>query len=173
MAIRKIEILGSEVLRAPTDEIEAFDDDLRRLVKDMFETMYHAEGAGLAAPQIGISLRLFVFDLRDEYGGGRREPIAVVNPRIVEASTRTERSPEGCLSIPGVDEVVTRSARVVVEAFTPEGEPMRLEADGYLARVFQHEIDHLEGVLFIDRISPLKRRMLLKRWQRLQESGAE
>jgi peptide deformylase len=171
MAIRTIELLGSEALRTPAKEVETFDDDLRALVRDMFETMYHAEGAGLAAPQVNVPLRVFVFDLREE-GRGRREPVALVNPRIVESSSRTARGPEGCLSIPGVDEVVTRAASVVVEGFTPDGEPVGYEVSGHLARVFQHEIDHLDGVLFIDRISPLKRRMLLKRWQRLREEEA-
>lgn len=169
MPVREIEIMGSEVLRTPAVEVEHFDDELRSLVRDMFETMYHAEGAGLAGPQVGVSIRVFVFDMRDE-DEGRRQPVALVNPRIVEASKRTMRGPEGCLSIPGVDEVVTRATSVVVEGFDPGGEPVRLEASGHLSRVFQHEIDHLDGVLFVDRLTPLKRKMLLRRWKKLREA---
>lgn len=172
MPIREIEIMGSEVLRTPAVEVENFDDELRSLVRDMFETMYHAEGAGLAGPQVGVSRRVFVFDLRDE-DEGSRQPVALVNPRIVESSKRTMRGPEGCLSIPGVDEVVSRATSVVVEAFDPEGNPVRLEGSGHLARVFQHEIDHLDGILFVDRLTPLKRRMLLRRWKKLQEAESD
>lgn len=172
MPIRPIELLGSPVLRREASEIDAFDDSLQGLVRDMFETMYHAEGVGLAGPQVGISSRILVIDSRneDDPPAGR---FALVNPRIVEASRATERGTEGCLSIPGVDELVERALVVVVEAQDPSGAPVRIEAEGFLARVLQHEIDHLDGVLFIDRLSPLKREFLLKRYRKLQAEEAE
>lgn len=171
MGIREIELLGSDVLRTPGDEVESFDDDLRSLVDDMFRTMYHAEGVGLAAPQIGLSLRLFVIDVPDEQVEDGEEGLraAIVNPEIVAVSEETEKAPEGCLSIPGLEGVVDRPVSVVVEAVDPDGEPIRLEASGLTARALQHEIDHLDGVLFIDRVSPLKRKMLLKKWKKSRE----
>jgi peptide deformylase len=172
MPIRPIELLGSPVLRREADEITTFDDALQRLVRDMFETMYHAEGVGLAGPQVGISSRILVIDARDEEDPARGR-LALVNPRIVEASRATERGTEGCLSIPGVDELVERALVVVVEAQTPTGEPVRLEAEGFMARVLQHEIDHLDGILFIDRLTPLKRELLVKRYRKLQAEEAE
>lgn len=168
MAIRPIRFLGDEVLRVPGEAVSEFDDDLRALVKDLFETMYHAEGIGLAAPQIGISMRLCVLDLQDGEGSDAGR-LALVNPEVVQASRETDKSTEGCLSIPGLEELVTRSASVTVRATDPDGEPIEVEADGLLARALQHELDHLDGILFIDRISPLKRRMLLKKWKKGQE----
>lgn len=168
MAIREIRLLGDEVLRTPADEVEAFDDDLRTLVRDMFATMYHAEGIGLAAPQVGVSSRVFVVDVPVKEGEARG-PLALVNPRVVEASEELDRAPEGCLSIPGLEEIVERPARVVVEALDPEGEPIRIEGDELFGRALQHEIDHLDGVLFLDRVSPLKRKMLMKKWRKSRE----
>ena len=168
MSVRKIVFLGDPVLRTPAEPVDAFDEALRELVDDMFETMYHAEGVGLAAPQIGISRRILVVDVRDEDdpGAGR---IALVNPRVVEASDELAREGEGCLSIPGLEEVVERPRSVRVEGFDPAGNPVSLAAADLLARALQHEIDHLEGILFLDRVSPIKRRMLLKKWKKLQE----
>jgi peptide deformylase len=166
MALREIVLLGDPVLRAEAEEIEDFDKDLGSLVRDMFETMYHAEGIGLAAPQVGISKRLIVIDLRHEDEPAAR--LAIVNPRVVWSSDDTEKSTEGCLSIPGMEEVVRRPYSVTIEGFTPEGDPMTVEAEELFARALQHEIDHLDGVLFIDRVSALKRRMLMKKWKKLQ-----
>lgn len=163
MAVRKIEMLGAEVLRQPAPEVASVDDDLRTLIRDMFETMYEAEGIGLAAPQVGVSQRLIVVDVREE-GSAQ---MALINPRIVDASAEKEKAEEGCLSIPGVSSVVERPAEVVVEATTEAGEPIRIEAEGLLARCLQHEVDHLDGVLFIDRLSALKRNMVLKRYRNL------
>ncbi len=173
MAIREIELLGSEVLRTPGEEIEDFGDDLRELVEDMYQTMYHAEGIGLAAPQIGLSLRLFVVDVPDdavEEGEGLRA--AVVNPRIAEVSDEMEKAAEGCLSIPGLEGVVERPRSVVIVANDPRGEPIRLEASGLVGRALLHEYDHLEGVLFIDRVGPLKRKMLLRKWEKIKDEAA-
>lgn len=168
MAIRDIVLMGDPVLRRPADPVESFDDDLRALVDDMFETMYHAEGVGLAAPQIGLSKRILVVDVRDDDdpAAGR---FAVINPEIVAVSRETEKASEGCLSIPGLEELVERPAVVEVRGFDVHGETFTVEADDLLGRALQHEIDHLDGVLFLDRVSPLKRRMLLKKWRKLQE----
>lgn len=168
MAIRPIRHLGDEVLRVPCEAVSEFDDDLRTLVKDLFETMYHAEGIGLAAPQVGLSLRLCVLDVQDDEGSASG-PLTLVNPEVVRASRQTDKSTEGCLSLPGLEELVTRAARVTVRATDPDGEPIEVEADGLLARALQHELDHLDGILFIDRVSPLKRRILLKKWKKSQE----
>ena len=167
MAIREIVLLGDPVLRREADEVVEFDDDLRVLVRDMFETMYHAEGIGLAAPQVGVSSRVIVVDLRREDHDD--EPMALVNPRLVWASEETAKQPEGCLSIPTLEEVVERPAEVRVEAHDPEGNPVRVEASELLARALQHEVDHLDGILFLDRVSALKRRMLLKKWKKIEE----
>jgi peptide deformylase len=168
MALRRIVLMGEPVLREKAEPVEAFDADLADLVEDMFETMYAAEGIGLAAPQIGISRRIFVIDVRDEDDPGR-SPRAVINPEIVEHSRETDKAPEGCLSIPGIEEVVERPARVRVRAQDVSGAWFELEADELFARALQHEYDHLDGVLFLDRVGPLKRRMALKRWTKLRE----
>ncbi len=168
MALHDIVLLGSEVLRRKGDPVEVFDNHLARLIEDMFETMYHAEGVGLAAPQIGISKRVCVVDVQDddEQTSWR---VALINPEIVESSKKTDKASEGCLSILGLDEFVTRPEHVVVRAQDAGGEVFEVEGGGLFSRALQHEIDHLEGVLFIDRVSPLKRRMLLKKWKKLQE----
>ena len=171
MAIRDIELLGSEALRTPGEEINSFDDELADLVDDMFETMYHAEGIGLAAPQIGLALRVFVVDVPDEETeeGGEGLRAAIVNPEIAALSEETDKAPEGCLSIPGLEGVVERPVSVVMKGVDPTGEPVRFEATGLVARALQHELDHLDGVLFLDRLGPLKRKMLLKKWRKAQE----
>ncbi|HLL47790.1 MAG TPA: peptide deformylase [Longimicrobiaceae bacterium] len=162
MPLLNIEMLGSEVLRTPAVEVEEVDDDLRRLIDDMFATMWKAEGVGLAAPQVGISRRVIVVDVHDE----GVEPFALVNPRVVESSKETEKGEEGCLSIPGLTAAVERPAHVAVEGLDRDGNPLRVEGGGLLARCLQHEIDHLDGVLFLDRVGPLKRKMLLQKWKK-------
>ena len=168
MSVREVRYLGDPVLREMCREVEAIDDDVRALVDDLLETMYAEDGIGLAAPQIGVPLRVFVYDVRDD----ELDPGVLVNPRIVEA-TGKQKEVEGCLSIPGLDEVVERSGQVVVEGLDRDGEPVRIEATGLLSRCLQHENDHLDGVLFIDRVSPLKRRMLLKKWSKTDEAGRQ
>ncbi len=172
MAVRTIALLGEEVLRKPGVEVETFDDELRGLVADMLETMYYAEGIGLAAPQIGVSQRVCVLDLRekDDREAGRW---VFVNPVVVESSDEEDKNTEGCLSIPEMEEVVTRPARVTVRGFDAEGQAIEVEADGLLARALQHEIDHLDGILFIDRLTTFKRRALLKKWKKSQKEGAK
>lgn len=157
--IRQIRLLGDPVLREKCRPVETVDDDLRELIEDLRETMYEADGIGLAAPQVGVPLRVFVYDVREE----EHLPGVLVNPRIVDSSGSVRES-EGCLSIPDLTEVVERHERVVVEGLDEDGNPVRLEAEGLLSRCLQHESDHLDGVLFFDRISPLKRKMLLAKW---------
>jgi peptide deformylase len=165
MPLLKIELLGSEVLRRHADPVEKPGREFDRLIADMFETMYDAKGIGLAAPQVGISQRLVVVDVNDE-GGVALGPTALFNPRVVEAGPETDKGEEGCLSIPGVSGVVERPWQVVVEAEDREGKTVRIEATDMLARCLQHEIDHLNGVLFIDRMSPLKRNMVLRKYRK-------
>jgi len=165
MVLREIRILGDPVLRAPAEEVSEFDEEIRTLAADMLETMYRASGVGLAGPQVGVSRRIIVADIGDS-DEEDHDPVALVNPRVTKSSRKTDRAPEGCLSIPGMEEVVERPVSVTVEGFTPEGDPVTMEVEGLLARVLQHEIDHLDGILFFDRLTPLKRRMALKKWQK-------
>lgn len=164
MAVLDIEIMGAKVLREKASPVGAVTDETRRLIRDMFDTMYDAEGIGLAAPQVGVSQRILVVDVADE--DEERHVHALINPVVVEASRETGKETEGCLSMPGLEETVTRPLEVAVEALSPEGEPVRIEADGLLARALQHEVDHLDGVLFIDRLSSLKRGILLRKWRK-------
>lgn len=164
MAVHEIRILGDPVLRQRAEPVAAVDDEVRQLMEEMLETMYAADGVGLAAPQIGISRRIIVVDV----GEAAVPPFGLANPVIVERSDSVERGEEGCLSIPGLKEIVERSARVVVEGVDRDGAPRRIEATGLLARALQHEVDHLDGILFLDRVSPLKRQMLLRRWRKVK-----
>jgi peptide deformylase len=168
--VREIRLFGDPILREEAEDVAAFDDGLRALVRDMYETMYAEEGIGLAAPQIGVGARVIVIDLRRE-DHPDDEPMALVNPRLTWTSSETAKQVEGCLSIPSLEEIVERPAQVRVEAHDPDGKPLDLLADGLLARSLQHEIDHLDGVLFLDRVSALKRRMLVKKWKKLEEEA--
>lgn len=170
MSVRDIRLLGDPILRRECDPVDAVDDEVRALIRDLEETMYDADGIGLAAPQVGVPLRVFVYDVRDP--DDPRAAGTLVNPRVV-STEGIERDTEGCLSVPGLQEVVERPARVVVEGLDGEGQDVRIEADGLLARCLQHERDHLDGVLFLDRVSPIKRRMLLDRWSKLNPEEAE
>jgi len=145
MAIRIVREKGDPGLREHTAIVKRFDATLSRLVEDMFETMYHYNGVGLAAPQIGIPKRIVVLDA----GGG--EQYALVNPEVVLAEGR-EVDVEGCLSVPGVYGEVERYTRIKVQAQDVQGELLEIEATDFLARVMQHEIDHLRGVLFVDKV---------------------
>ncbi|MBT8489265.1 MAG: peptide deformylase [Gemmatimonadetes bacterium] len=167
MAVRDIVLMGDPVLRQEAEEVTVFDEELEALVRDMFETMYHADGIGLAAPQIGISKRIIVVDLRVQEGEDPRT-VAVVNPAVTWESKESEKESEGCLSIPGLEEVVKRPVSVRVEGQDADGDDLVVEADGLFARALQHEIDHVNGILFLDRVSPLKRKMLLKKWKKMQ-----
>ncbi|MBH16172.1 MAG: peptide deformylase [Gemmatimonadetes bacterium] len=168
MTVRKVTLLGEEVLRQQTEEIKDFGEETQVLVQDLFDTMYHAGGIGIAAPQIGVSLRICVLDLSraDEPESHR---LTLINPSILKESKTLEKATEGCLSIPGMEEVVKRPSRVSVKAQDELGKFIEIEADGLLSRVIQHEVDHLDGILFFDRVTPLKRKMLLKRWKKNRE----
>ncbi len=164
MAIRRIVIYGAPVLRQKAAPISEVDDSVRTLAEDMIETMFAAEGIGLAAPQVGESVALCVVNMGLIVD--QAEPKAFVNPEILSSDGSVSME-EGCLSIPDIREDVTRPERIVVR-YTDLGGVTREEAcDGMLARVLQHEIDHLNGVLFIDRISPVKRKLLAKRLKKL------
>jgi peptide deformylase len=157
MAVRPVRIYGDPVLRQKAAEVTGFDDTLRALVEDLRETMRAYQGVGLAANQVGVLQRVLVVDVPLEEE--RRARYALVNPEVV-AREGHEVGEEGCLSIPGVWEDVTRAGRITVRARDEQGEPLSFEAEGYLARAIQHEIDHLDGVLFVDRLSVLKRQFL-------------
>lgn len=159
MSVRTVLLYPDPRLRLHAVEVTRFDADLERLAEDMIETMYDQGGIGLAATQIGARESLLVLDVSEDRHGSR----TFVNPVIVACEGRLT-SEEGCLSIPDVRERVERSARVKVAARDVRGEPFTVEAEGLLAVCLQHEIDHLEGRLFIDRLSPLKRERLRKRY---------
>jgi peptide deformylase len=163
-------VYGNPVLRRRAAEVTAFDAELAALSRRMFEVMYEEEGVGLAAPQVGVSLRIAVLDVPLEDGGSHVG--VLVNPEIVE--TRGEqRAQEGCLSIPGLRDDVTRHQWLTVRAFDLDGRPFVLECTDLLARAVQHEVDHLNGVLYIDRLSPVRRRLLGKRLKKIAERQEE
>ena len=162
MSILDIRVLGDPVLQTPADPVVDFGGKLKKFVADLFDTMAAAGGIGLAAPQVGRSQRVAVIDVN----GVKR---ALVNPEIV-FSAGSEKDKEGCLSIPEVDGEVERPYSVRVRAFDESGTPFELSAIGLVARCIQHEIDHLDGVLFIDHLSNLRRHMALTKWRRLRDN---
>jgi peptide deformylase len=157
VGVRRIVIYGDPVLRRKTDEITSFDDSLRALVADMFETSRAYNGVGLAANQVGVSQRVFIVDVPVD--ATTRERFAVVNP-VLDQRVGKETGEEGCLSIPGIYEDVVRAEKLRLRGFDEYGKPIERIVEGYLARAIQHEADHLDGVLFTDRLSPLKKQFL-------------
>ncbi|HXG16341.1 MAG TPA: peptide deformylase [Calidithermus sp.] len=157
MAVLKVRRYGDPVLRRRAEPVREVTPEIRALVADMIDTMYDEVGIGLAAPQVGVSLRLIVVD--DETSRTAR---ALLNPVLVDQGGQVTAE-EGCLSLPGIFAPVTRAAWVHVEASDLDGRPVRVEARGLLARVFQHELDHLDGILFIDRLEPLARDRIKRR----------
>jgi peptide deformylase len=153
-------VLGDAVLREPCGEVTEFGPELARLVEDMFATMYAALGVGLAANQIGVPLRVFVYDCPDDEEV--RHLGYVVNPRLVAADGVVLRGPEGCLSLPGLEAGTKRYDRAVVEGFTVTGEPVRVEGSGWFARCLQHECDHIEGRVYVDHLTGWRKRRLLR-----------
>ncbi len=151
MTVREIVTVPHPVLRRRARPVTEFGPELRRLVDDMIATMRAAPGVGLAAPQINVSQRVIVVEYEDEEAGIPHQLYAVVNPKIVWASPEVVLGVEGCLSIPGMAGEVPRARAVRVVGQDPDGQPFRLEAEGWVARIFQHEIDHLNGILFTDR----------------------
>ncbi len=162
MTIKPLIILPDPVLRQVSAPVETIDDDIRRLADDMLETMYDAPGIGLAAIQIGVPKRLLVLDVTKE--GEERSPLVFINPEIVHSSGERSVYEEGCLSIPDYYAEVERPAAITVKYLDREGRKHAVEADGLLATCLQHEIDHLNGVLFIDHISKLKRDMVIRKF---------
>lgn len=169
MARLEVRILGDPVLRQKAAPVQTITEEQRQLIRDMFDTMYAEEGVGLAAPQVGVSERIIVVDPHED----ETQPFALINPEILQASKETEKGEEGCLSIPGLRDLVERSKSVRVRGLSPEGELREFDAENLLARILQHEIDHVDGVLFIDRVSPLKRKLLLSKWQKVKPEGAK
>jgi peptide deformylase len=162
VSILDIRVLGDPVLRQVTTPVTTVTDELRRLVDDMFATMYHARGIGLAAPQVGRAERLAVVDVNDN-------PLVLINPEVVSGSSARAKGEEGCLSIPDIYADVERPKSVVVRALDLDGKPFEVEATDLLARCLQHEIDHLDGKLFLDYLSVLKRTAALAKWKLQQD----
>jgi peptide deformylase len=164
MAVRPIVLYPDPILRRPCAEVAACGPELAELVRDLADTMYDAPGVGLAAPQIGVDLRVAVVDV-DPHGPDSRLHV-LVNPRVLSSEGR-EADFEGCLSIPGFSEKIERPLRVVVGALDAEGRPFELSAGGLFARALCHEIDHLEGVLIVDRLTGLRKELALRRLRRM------
>ncbi len=168
MAVLEIKKYPDKILKKKAVPVTSFDEELRTLIDNMIETMHSAPGVGLAAPQVGVSKRLAVIDVRIK---GEDIPLLVlVNPvyLLTEGSVEFE---EGCLSVPDYTSKVTRAERVVVRAQDGEGKEIEIDTDGLLAIVLQHEIDHLDGILFLDRLSPIKREFFKKRFQKSMKPG--
>ena len=154
MSVKSIRLFGDPVLRTPAEPVRDFDAELRRLVKDLTDTMLEAPGLGLAAPQIGVGLRVFSYNVDDVIGH-------LINP-VLKLSDDQEIDEEGCLSFPGLQYPTPRAHGVVATGFTMHGEPVTIQGAGQLARCVQHETDHLDGVLFIDRLDPQQRKLANK-----------
>jgi peptide deformylase len=166
--ILKIVKYPDPVLSKPGEPITEFNSDFRKLVDDMFETMYAGQGIGLAAPQVAVSKRLLVIDL--SMGKDPAQKLVLANPEIISHEGRNYEE-EGCLSFPEIREKVVRHAQVRVRAQNAKGEWFEMDGEELLARCFQHEIDHVDGVLFTERMSPLKRSMCLRRIRKMQKEG--
>ncbi len=164
MAVREIRLYGDPVLREKAAPVDEVDDVVRQLAADMLDTLEEAEGVGLAGPQVGETHRIIVIhpppEIIDEV---RPDPRVVVNPVVVEKSGPVEDAEEGCLSIPGIYESVKRSRHVMVKGTDLDGNAIEIESEGITGRILLHEIDHLDGVLFIDRIGPMRRALLKKK----------
>ncbi|HWQ04426.1 MAG TPA: peptide deformylase [Longilinea sp.] len=153
MAIREIVFLPDPVLRRKAHKVTQFDNDLQILIDDMVETMRDAPGVGLAAPQVSVSQRVVVVEYaeNDEEEDSPKKLYVVVNPEIIQPSEETELGIEGCLSVPGLVGEVDRHTAITIKAQNRRGQPLKIKASGWLARIFQHEIDHLDGVIYTDR----------------------
>ena len=167
MALLDILTFPDARLRRAAEPVEVVDDGIRQLVDDMLETMYQAPGIGLAAIQVNVPKRVIVIDLSEDHS----QPLCLINPTILERAGEEEME-EGCLSVPGFYETVTRAERVRVRALDRNGEAFELDTDGLLAVCIQHEIDHLDGRLFVDHISSLKRQRIRKKLEKEQRSAA-
>ncbi len=168
MSVAKIRVYPDPILQVKAAEIENIDGRVIRLSDEMAEIMYAAPGVGLAAPQVGVSERIIVVDVR--HTEGEKELITLINPQIIEMEGRIAEE-EGCLSVPGIREDVVRAKRVLVRGYDLSERQREIEAEGLLAVAFQHEIDHLEGILFIDRISRLKRGIIQRKMRKLMREA--
>lgn len=169
MAVRKILYLPDDRLRKVAKPVVDFDNSLQTLIDDMFETMYDAQGVGLAAPQIGVSLRVSVIDIE----GDKSNQLVIINPEII-ASEGEKDYQEGCLSVPGAYDTVTRAQKVTVRALDRSGKPFEVTGEDLFAECLQHEIDHLNGKLFVDLLSPLKRSLARKKLDKFKRrNGAK
>ena len=166
--IRPILRYGERDLHQTAAEVTSWDDELQRLIDDMIETMYAAPGIGLAATQVGVPLRVFVIDL--SVGRNASDLIVMVNPVFVERDG-VQLQEEGCLSVPGFNATVVRPARAVVQGYDREQREQTLEGTDLLARAFQHEMDHLEGTVFVDRLRGIKRDLIVRKIQKLKRTG--
>jgi len=172
MAVRPVIVAPDPRLKLVSTDVEKVDDEIRTLVADMLESMYEADGIGLAAVQIGVPKRVIVMDLDQK--DGKNNPRAFINPKILWASDEMATFEEGCLSVPEIWDEIERPARIRAEFLDREGVRQEVEADGLLATCLQHEMDHLQGVLFIDHLSKLKRSIALRKLQkakRLKDAG--
>src|SRR5262245_48751138 len=165
MAVMPIREFPDAVLRRKAAPVDTLDDALQRLIDDMIQTMYAAPGIGLAAPQVGVSLQLFVVDVTS--GREAHGLMTFVNPVIVKAEGRVQED-EGCLSLPGVYGPTPRAAHVVLRGLNRHGEVVEVEGEGLLARAFQHEMDHLQGMLFFNRMGPAARDLVIRKFKRAQ-----
>ncbi len=165
--IRKIVTYPDPVLTTPTQEVDVVDREIEKLVKDMFETMYDAEGVGLAANQIGVPIKVMVMDTTPKEDAPDLK-LVLINPTIVHTEGKIKYK-EGCLSFPGLSVEVERAKRIKVKALNEHGEPVELELEGFPAIVFQHELDHLQGITFIDRLKGWRRRLALEKYKKLQK----
>ena len=161
MALREILTEPNRVLRQKSLPVEKVDEDLRKLIDDMFETMYAAPGIGLAAIQVGVPKRVIVLDIAQKEG--KKNPMCFVNPEIIDKSKNNSTYEEGCLSVPGQFAEIDRPDQCYVKYLDYNGEPKEIKATGMLATCIQHEMDHLEGILFIDYLSKLKKTMIIKK----------
>jgi peptide deformylase len=168
MAIRPIVKYGDPVLHSPSQPVKEIDDTIRKLIEDMVETMWKAPGIGLAAPQIAVPLRVIVIDL--SVGEDPSQLIKLVNPEFVSKEGE-QKLPEGCLSAPGYEGSPVRPARVVVKGLDPDGKERTYEGTELLARAFCHEIDHIDGLLFVDRLTPLKRDLMKRKLKKHSARG--
>jgi peptide deformylase len=166
--IRPIVKFGNPVLQSRASEVPVIDDGVQELIDDMVETMYAAPGVGLAAPQVGVSLRIFVVDL--SVGRNADDLIVMVNPEFVEREGM-QLEEEGCLSVPGFNATVVRPTRAIVHGLDRTGEGRTIEGTGLLARAFQHEMDHLDGTLFVDRLRGIKRDLIVRKIKKMIKAG--
>jgi len=166
VAVQPIRLFGDPVLRTPADPVRDFDKELRTLVKDLFETMLDAPGVGLAAPQIGVGLRVFTYHLDDAESGH------LVNPELSFPDEEDQNGPEGCLSLPGLTFDCLRRMNVIATGWNMFGDPVTVDGSEVLARCIQHETDHLDGVLFVDRLDPETKKAAMKAIREAEWSGA-